>query len=415
MTVSRLVVRHADGIVGHLERSAEGAIEFAYATAWLTAPHRFPISLSLPLREAPYGEAGLAFFANLLPEAEVRRQLCLQLGISVDNDFGLLAAIGGECAGALTIVDPAQRKVSRAPEYRRLSLADLERLAAHQVLPALDGAHGVRLSLAGAQDKLPVLLDGNSLFIPVGDAPSSHLLKFSSPRFKHLPANEVLMAMIARALGLPVVETELRKLRREGMCVVQRYDRVPSANGSLSRLHQEDLCQALGRRPIAKYEKEGGPTFRQCFETVRDASAQPLVDGQILLRWLCFNVLAFNADGHAKNLSLLYSHGPIRLAPIYDLVCTRASPRLATHLAMGVGGEFEPTEVRRRHWERLAEELGLGARFVVALVQEMVERFPDATRAAAWEFRSRYGEKPALQMILPKVRKQARRIGQHLG
>ena len=142
MTVSRLVVRHAEGIVGHLERSAEGAVEFAYAAAWLTASHRFPISLSMPLREAPYGEAGLSFFANLLPEAEVRRQLCLQLGISVDNDFGLLAAIGGECAGALTIVDPAQRKVSRAPEYRRLSLADLERSPRIRFFPRSTGRTG---------------------------------------------------------------------------------------------------------------------------------------------------------------------------------------------------------------------------------------------------------------------------------
>ena len=119
-------------------------------------------------------------------------------------------------------------------------------------------------------------------------------------------------------------------------------------------------------------------------------------------------------SGHAKNLSLIYSGGPIRLAPLYDLVCTRAYDRLATHLAMGVGGEFEPTEVRRRHWERLATELGLGARFVVSIVQDMVEQFPEATRVAAADFRNRYGEKPALQLILPKVRKQARRMEQHL-
>lgn len=411
--ISLLEVRHARGLVGRLAQREGGAVHFTYSPDWLAAPGRFPISLSLPLRAEPFAAPGLAFFANLLPEADVRRQLCARLGISVDNDFALLAAIGGECAGALTLVDPEKAPARRRADYRPLSHEELQKLAANQVLPAVDGTRGVRLSLAGAQDKLPVLIDGDALLIPLGEAPSSHLLKFPSARFKHLPANEVLMTMLARELGLPVVEAELWKLRREGMCVVKRYDRV-ATGGGIARVHQEDLCQALGYPPLLKYEKEGGPNFQQCFEAVRGASAQPLADGQILLRWLCFNVLAFNSDGHAKNLSLLYSDGPIRLGPIYDLVCTRAYERLATQLAMGVGGEFQPTEVRRRHWERLAEGLGLGARFVVGVVEEMVERFPDATRTAAAEFRSRYGEKPALQLILPKIRKQAKRIAQHL-
>jgi serine/threonine-protein kinase HipA len=124
-------------------------------------------------------------------------------------------------------------------------------------------------------------------------------------------------------------------------------------------------------------------------------------------------VLAFNADGHAKNLSLLHSDGKTRLAPIYDLVCTRAYERLARQLAMSVGGEAEPTALRREHWERLADSTGLGARYVIGAVQEMADRFPEATRSAAAEFRARYGE-PALQMILPKIRRQAKRVARQL-
>lgn len=410
----RLSVHHAFGLVGQLEQANDGTVKFTYAPTWLQSTRRFPISFSLPLREEAWGEPGQAFFANLLPEADLRRQLCLRLGISVDNDFALLSAIGGECAGALTITEEGRPPSDKPHRYRPLTQGTLEALAVNQVLPSVDGTMGVRLSLAGAQDKLPVLIDGDSLSIPIGGAPSSHLIKFPSSRFKHLPANEVLMSTIARNLGLPVVEAEWRPLRREGMCVVQRSDRVRAPDGSLARVHQEDLCQALGRRPLMKYEKEGGPGFQRCFEAVRAASAQPLADGQTMLRWLGFNVIALNSDGHAKNLSLLYSDGPVRLAPLYDLVCTRAYDRLATTLAMGVGGEFEPTSVRRRHWERLAESVGLGARYVVGLIQELVDHFPEATEFAAAEFRGRYGEKPALQMILPKVRKQVKRVGQLL-
>lgn len=400
--------------MGALEQGSAGSMTFSYAERWLTTPGRFAVSVRLPLRAEPYEEPAHAWFANLLPEADVRRQLCLKLGLSVDNDFGLLAAIGGDCAGALTLVDPEQARPPRAADYRPLTRAQLERLATNQVFSSLDGARGVRLSLAGAQDKLPVFIEGEKLFLPVGDAPSTHLLKFASARFKHLPANEVLMSMMARELGLPVVEASLQPLRREGVCVIERYDRRRSPTGTWERVHQEDLCQALGVRPLLKYEKEGGPSFATCFELVRGVSAEPLADAQVLLRWLVFNVVAFNADGHAKNLSLVLDGGRVRLAPIYDLVCTRAYPKLARHLAMGVGGEFDPTLVSRVHWGRLAEALGVGGRFVTELVQDFVERCPDAFASAAREFRERYGERPALQLVLPKVRRQAKRVKQLL-
>lgn len=410
----RLHVQHGEAWVGVLEQAPSGEMTFAYAPAWLASPGRFAVSLQLPLREEPFGEPAHAFFANLLPEAEVRRQLCLKLGLSVDNDFALLSAIGGDCAGALSLVDPDAPAPARRSGYRPLDRLQLEALAANPVLAAVDGAQGVRLSLAGAQDKLPVLVEGEKLFVPFGDAPSTHLLKFASPRFKHLPANEVLMALVARALGLPVAEVTWWKLRREGMCVVERYDRRRGPGGRWERVHQEDLCQALGHRPLLKYEREGGPGFTPCFDAVRRVSVDPVADGQSLLRWLVFNVVAFNADGHAKNLSLVHDAGRTRLAPFYDLVCTRAYPRLARHLAMGVGGEFDPTLVRRPNWERLARELGLGTRFVLELVRETAERCPDAFTEAAREFRGRFGEKPALQLVLPKVRRQAKRVLQLL-
>lgn len=409
-----LNVLHGSTLVGVLTQLADGSMSFAYAPGWLSAPTRFAVSLRLGLRAEPWGEPAHVFFSNLLPEADIRRQLCSKLGISVDNDFALLAAIGGDCAGALSLVDPEVAAPARRADYRRLTHDALEGIATNQVFSSLDASRGVRLSLAGAQDKLPVFMEGESIFVPLGEAPSTHLLKFPSPRFKHLPANEVLMSMMARALGLPVVETTLQKLGREGMCVVTRYDRRLTPSGAWERVHQEDLCQALGSRALTKYEKEGGPGFSQCFELVRSASSDPLADGQTLLRWLVFNVVAFNADGHAKNLSVVHDQGTVRLAPLYDLVCTRAYPKLARHLAMGVGAEFEPTLVKGRNWERLAEDLGVGARFVTSLVRELLEQCPVAFNAAAREFRERYGEKPALQLVLPKVRKQVKRVLQLL-
>lgn len=410
-----LEVRVAAGLVGTLRRDAEGRMQFAYARSWLDAgPLRFALSLTLPLREEPFHEPAHAFFANLLPEAEVRRTLCERLGLSADNDFGLLEAIGADCAGALMLTPPGTRALEKTG-YREIKAEKLAELAAsHQVLAALDGTAGVRLSLAGAQDKLPVLIDGERIFLPLGGAASTHLLKLPSARFKHLPANETFMSLLARAIDLPAVAVELWPLRKEGMCVIERYDRVRTGPREVRRVHQEDLCQALGRPPHLKYEREGGPGFAECFERVRSASAEPLVDGRTLLRWHAFNVMAFNADGHAKNLSLLHGDSGIRLAPLYDLVCTRAWPRLSRDFAMSTAGEFDATLVLGNHWTALARKLGLGSSFVLELVRELGESFPDALSAATKEFKARYGDRAALQLIVPKVRKQARRIVQQL-
>lgn len=408
-----LEVNAAEGLVGTLRRDATGKMSFSYARTWLDLAQHFAISVSLPLREEPFADAAHAFFANLLPEADVRRALCERLGLSADNDFGLLEAIGADCAGALMVTAPGARAL-RKSSYRELKPARLEQLAAsHQVLASIDGTAEVRLSLAGAQDKLPVFIDGERIFLPVGGAASTHLLKFPSARFKHLPANETFMSLLARAVGLPAVEVELRPLRKEGMCVIERYDRV-RVERSVKRVHQEDLCQALGRPPHLKYEREGGPSFAACFERVRAVSAEPLVDGRTLLRRQAFNVMAFNADGHAKNLSLLHAPGGVRLAPLYDLICTRAWPRLTREFAMSVAGQFDPTLVLGSHWTKLATDLGLGANFVRELVRELGERFPDALTGATKEFKSRYGDRAALQLIIPKVRKQSRRVVQQL-
>lgn len=405
----RLYVHHEQSRVGVLEQGPDDVLEFTYDAGWI-GERGFPISLAMPLREEPYREPAHTFFSNLLPEGDTRTFLCRRLGISPANDFELLAAIGGECAGALTLTTELEPPEATGANYRPLDLKELARLAAKRVLPSIDGQKGLRLSLAGAQDKLPVRLDGTRILLPVGSAPSTHILKFPNPSYKHLPANEVFVTMIAERLGLPVVTLDLWGLRREGMCVVTRYDRVRSEDASIARRHQEDLCQALGLRATRKYEKEGGPYFAACFERVRSASVEPLTDGLQLVRWMAFNVLAMNADAHAKNLSILYGDEGPRLAPFYDLVSTRAYDRLSPDLAQTVGGVSDPALIRRAHWEQLAKDIGVGGRFVVEAVRELAERFPDAVTEASAGFVERYGDTPALAMIVPKIRRQARRV-----
>jgi serine/threonine-protein kinase HipA len=383
---------------------------FEYQPTWLADRERFPISQSLPLVAGPHtGEPAHAFFANLLPEGRVRSLVARRLGISESNDFGLLAALGGECAGALVIADAPPDAAEH--HYRPIDDAELARLAqTGSAFAETSGSGGVRLSLAGAQDKLPVRVDGVQLLLPLGSSPSTHILKFANRDYKHLPANEALVGAMARLSGLPVVTSELRQIGKEKHLLVARYDRLVAADGVITRLHQEDLCQALGVPPGRKYEDEGGPRFDRCFRMIADVSSEPALDTRALIRWLAFNAIVGNADGHAKNLSLVRSlDGKLRLAPFYDLLSTAVYPRIASKLAMVVGENSDPGNIRGRDWRRLGESLAVGPAFVVDTVQDLAEAMPDRARAAVAEMRERHGEFPVAEIILRQLRKRVRR------
>jgi serine/threonine-protein kinase HipA len=406
-----LSVFHGVRHVGVLRRQDDG-LSFEYAKEWLDDAEAFSISISLPLVTKSDPRSSRNFFANLLPEASVRVALCRRLGISEGNDFALLEAIGGECAGALTILPDGASPDARSADYEPISTEQLAELAkAHAVLPTLDGREGVRLSLAGAQDKLPVLEQDGRYYLPLGSSPSTHILKFPNRLFKHLPANEVLMTELARRVGLPAVSARWVPIGREGLCAVTRYDRVHTQHG-VERLHQEDLCQALGVSPLAKYESEGGPSFVRCVDVVRAHSYEPFADTNALLRWQAFNVVVGNADAHAKNLSLLWDDG-WRLAPFYDLVCTRSYDRIDRRLAMAVGGETDPDRVRRSELDACAREIEVKAGWFVEMVRATAEAVVNAFDEAAAA--SGTVSSPALTRIAPVVRKQARRLVRELG
>jgi serine/threonine-protein kinase HipA len=278
------------------------------------------------------------------------------------------------------------------------------------------GSHRPRLSLAGVQDKLPVRRDDDgSLWLPVGGAPSTHILKVPSRDFKHLPANEALVTRLAHRASLVAVDVELVSMEGVQIAVVQRYDRRRQ-DGAVVRLHQEDLCQALGLMPGTKYEHEGGPSFADAMSLVRSISTDPLRDAQQLLRWLCFCLLVGNADGHGKNLSLLYevggdadSIGGLRLAPFYDLVCTRAYPNIDRRCAMGIGPQHDPGQISRRHWEGLARAVGVGARVVLQEVEQLAIALPNAVDQIAADQLRAQGESPVIQRVRQVIHKQCRR------
>jgi len=377
---------------------------FQYRDAWLSDPSAVPLSVRLPLKKEAFSEDVVRpFFANLLPEGGVRTLVARKLGISERNDFELLAALGGECAGAISVW-PNENHVSETnKEAIPLSEDELKNLIAGMGdNPLLTMRGELRLSLAGAQQKIPVLVNDGKIFLPGNGAPSSHILKPQSPSFPYLAENEYFCMTLARRLGWDVPEIMLRG-GEFPYVLVERYDRKKDPQGQLQRLHQEDFCQALGFQDSQKYESEGGPGLAACFKLVSEQSTQPAVDKQRLLQWIFFNVFIGNCDAHAKNISMLISRQAYKLSPFYDLVSTKAYPHLSAKLAMKVGGQARPEWILPHHLERLAQQAELGIRAVISIGQEVQERLPSMARTLLKEFHFNENAQPLFKRLLQQI------------
>jgi len=344
-------------LVGRLMQNAAGSLSFAYDPGFLQTAQA-GISISLPLQKGVFdGDIVKAFFSGLLPEDSVRKRLAQYLGVSDKNAFALLQAVGGECAGALALYPAGE---SRAPvdanDFETLDDARLaEILAMIRCRPFL-ARDGLRLSLAGAQDKLAVGFEDGHVLLMKGGQPTTHILKPVIDRVIDSAHNELFCMRLAKKAGLDVPLADIHFVNNTPYYIVERYDRARQADGSVARIHQEDFCQASGLLPELKYEREGGPSVAKCQQVILDHAARPAADQIKFLDIVIFNYLIGNADAHGKNFSLLYRGPKPELAPAYDLLSTAIYPDLPPQMAMKIGGKYEPGDVFLRHWHRLVPE-----------------------------------------------------------
>lgn len=387
---------------------------FVYDSAWLARANAFPISASLPLRQEIWpADRAHVFFANLLPEGLAREAICNRLGVSVDNDTALLRALGDDTAGAFRFVSPSYIRGDGDRQRQLIALEELEEWASGAPAFLAHSEHPPRLSLAGAQHKASVVRVSSGYALPAWSEASTHILKFDSPRFSHLAANEYLTTRFAAELGLRVVASRLDTRTSPPMLVIDRYDRIV-AGESVRRVHQEDFCQILGLLPTRKYEADGGPSLAQIAHRLRQLSASPAADILELIRWVIFCAIGGNADGHAKNLSMLYGPRGPRLAPAYDLVCTRAYPRLDSRLAFTIGGERNPDRLKPEHWEKFAADIAVKPRLVLGQLEKLIANAEPALQRASDHLREQVGESHAIQHVGPAIRKRIRAIGVHV-
>ena len=371
--------------VGHLTQDNGGQMIFQYAESWLDRPSSAPLSQSLPLRKERVSRNECrGYFGGILPEESKREIIARNLGISARNDYAMLEQIGGECAGAVTFVPTGEPLPESDYRYRALSSEELAAVLRElPKRPLLAGEEGIRLSLAGAQDKVAVRVDGGEISLPLGGAPSTHILKPGGDRFEGVVANEALCMKLAAAIGIPTAKVEARTIEGMEYLLVERYDRIYRADSGqvpvLERLHQEDFCQALGIASEMKYQKEGGPSLKQCFALMREVSSTPVIDLSRLLDAVIFNYLVGNNDAHGKNFSLLYrgigtDDMQVSLSPLYDSLSTVYYPEVSRSMAMKLGGQYSSERVMPPNFEQFAEEAGLAKPMVRRRVLEVVEK-----------------------------------------
>ena len=350
--------------VGILEQTPSGRIEFRYADAWLQKEGAHPLSQSLPLEARVFDEREcVGFFGGLLPEEHNREIIARNLGISAQNDFAMLREIGGECAGAVSLIEVDAPVLPGAQDYQFITEDELVALLAQlPQRPLLTGQDEVRLSLAGAQNKVALYKSERGFALPLHESPSTHILKPEIEGFPNLVENEAYCLRLAAACGLPSASAEPAQFGSHRCLLVQRYDRSVNADGNIQRLHQEDFCQALGVPSRVKYQNEGGPSLSDCFDLLRRAASSPGRDLIRLFNAVVLNYLVGNNDAHAKNFSLLYrfegNRRIVELALLYDLVSTASYSELSPKMAMKIGDQYLPDKLRQSDWERFWESIG---------------------------------------------------------
>jgi serine/threonine-protein kinase HipA len=217
--------------------------------------------------------------------------------------------------------------------------------------------------------------------LPLGDTPSTHIIKPEPLRFPGLAENEAWCMALARHLGLNAAEVWQERIGDVPCLIAKRYDRAsPTSDAMVQRLHQEDFCQALGYPSSRKYQQEGGPSLRECFQLIRDWSTTPVLDIRHMLDAVIFAVMIGNADAHGKNHSFLYSGESRRMAPLYDQVCTMMWPELSSMLSMKVGTASRLEEVSPEHFKQLCDQAKLGWPMVRERIGELCRRTHEATR-----------------------------------
>lgn len=382
--------------VGRIQGNYSDDASFLYASEYKRNPDSRPISINLPLSKECFGpEQTRIFFEGLLPEGFTRRCVADWMHVDERDYLSILAGLGSECLGAIKIVESDAEEIP--PVYQNLSIEEVKNLAREGAVESAQLVTKAHLSLTGASGKAGLYYDekNDQWYLPIGDAPSTHIVKQSHVRLKGIVLNEQLCMLTAKKLGINVPASFVINLGNaedgDVLFATKRYDRITGEenrkiNGLTVpfRLHQEDMAQAMGISSAHKYEHNKDGYLRKVFEILRYYSSDPITDQQRMWDIEIFNYMIGNTDNHIKNLSLVYgtSLDSIRLAPAYDLLSTTVYDSSTRDMSISIDGKYSIDDIARSSFEKEAENVGLGVKMAMKRFDRMAEEFEAALRDA---------------------------------
>jgi serine/threonine-protein kinase HipA len=399
-----LDVRTAKGeLIGKLSFDRdEEKFAFEYAPEWVASDNGYPLSPAINFEVPAKSSTVKRFIENLLPEGAGLEEIALSSSVSKTNTFALARIIGQECVGGLMLVPPGydfKHKVYTPPRL----VTDEElctRIHERDRIPFSVWDKKVRLSIAGLQDKMPVLIDNGQMFLVEHPLASTHILKPVSrnPDLATIVANEHYCMSLANAVKVPAARTQIKRIP-DPVLVIERFDRkFDPAQSTVDRLHVIDGCQLLDLSVAYKYERNFGD--RPEVANIRDGASlkklfacDVLADTPIqmtyqLMRWTLFQYLVGNADAHGKNLSFhVHPKGKITFAKTYDIVSTLIYPYEST-MAMSIGDEFNFDDIRAYQWVLFADECGIPYKLLAGEMRDMANRATKAINDSAVDISS---------------------------
>lgn len=388
----------SDEEVGSVHQNKHGRLSFTYDEDWRQRSDSLPLSLSMPLAQKEHGsEATENYIWGLISDdPQTRDEMAKRQSISPRNAFALMSKYGEDTVGAVQIVAPDRigelesRKGTSPIGATRLA-EFLANLVKHpgQTQIKKDGG---KFSLPGAQPKKAICWVDGKWYEPRGRTPSTHIIKPPSVHLDGQVENEYFCFRLAKAVGLRAADTRVVKIGSTANIVVERYDRVrldrgkrtplTKKGGTVHRVHQEDLCQALSYNPEKKYQRDGGPSMKEIMSFLL-GSGDPNTDRDRFMQACMFNYVILGIDAHAKNYGVLIEHGGrFRFAPLYDLISALPyDHKEFSLLAMKVGSEGKWRNIARYHWEKEARLCGYSADATVAYLNRLVHSLPGIARA----------------------------------
>jgi serine/threonine-protein kinase HipA len=403
---------------GLMVRDDYGILSFYYHPEYLAGRAPISLSLSMPLTDAPFGDAACrAFFGNLLQERDdTIQRLMDKERIERDDIASLLLHLGKDCPGSISVLahgaPPAKVPGNLATDYEPLSDYDIERIvtALHEREPLPDEINDPS-PIAGVQSKIALtLLPDRRLAQPLKDsgAPTTHILKVSNKKRQNETKLEAIAMQLSKAMGISTADAINVDIAGINTLLVTRYDRAFDESGQVIRLHQEDFAQALGLPHTMKYQRQGREDARfdaRAISSIINASASPAIMRQQFITATLFDLIIGNVDAHAKNFSLIHHHdGSVEFAPRYDLVPIRMFDEFTGEFAYNLGEATRLGELTAENFDLFLGELGIESKPARKRLRNQITLSIGNQLAGQLEALTKLGQKRFADLIAANIR-----------